>query len=159
MKPNIIITFTLLFCGLFIQQSRGFQTPPIEMNRTNLNVDYPFLLIKVIHIPKPNNETVFFTVIVMPKDAHKPENFEGWLEVEDNQKRIVMAQVCPSKSPFTITEIRDDVPKKLMAKSVAFQFEVSTNYLATSSFKLVEPRMKLDDNPEAYRFNLKNFTN
>jgi hypothetical protein len=158
MKPNIIITYTLLFCGLFLQQSLGFQTSPIEMNRTNLNVDYPFLLIKVIHIPKPNNETVFFTVVVMPMDAHDPENFEGWLEVEDNQKQIITVQVCPSRSPYKIAEVRDNVPKKLIAKSIAFQFSISTNYLVKSSFKLVEPRMKLDDSPNTYHFNLKDFS-
>jgi hypothetical protein len=157
MKQKTIIAFTLLFCGFLLQQSQGFQTAPIELNRTNLNVDCPFLLIKAIHMPKPNNETVFFTVIVMPSDAHKPENFEGWLEIEDNQRRIVMVQVCTSKSPFTITEIRENVPMKLRAKCVAFQFEVSTNYLAASSFKLVEPHIKFDDNPETYHFNLENF--
>lgn len=157
MKQNVTIYLALLIFGLCIQQSEGFQTLPIELNRTNLTVNYSFFLIKVIHVPKPNNEMAFFTVIVTPKGGHKPENFEGWLEIKDSQRRIVITRVCPSKSPNTITAIRQDVPKQLREKSVAFEFEVSTNYLAMSEFKLVEPLAKLEDNPTTYYLNLGRF--
>jgi hypothetical protein len=131
----------LLFIVSF-QQAHGMATPPIELTTTNLATDYTFIVIKSTHIPKPGNEFDFFTVIVMPRNGHKPENFEGWLEIYDKEKLICTTQV---------------VPKKRETKSIAFNFEVSTDYLATSGFSLVEPLHKLEDNPKTYHFYLKDF--
>jgi hypothetical protein len=142
MRLNIITCLTLLLLTVSFQQARGMATPPIELSPTNLDADYSFVIIKSAHIPKPGNEMDVFTVIVMPRNGHKPDNFEGWLEICDKEKRICMTQV---------------VPKKREKKSISFQFEVSTDYLATSGFSLVEPLYELEDNPKTYHFYLKDF--
>jgi len=142
MRLNIITCLAFLLLAVTSQQAHGMATPPIELTTTNLVTDYSFIVIKSAHLPKPGNELDYFTVIVMPRYGHKPENFNGWLEIRDKEKRICMTQVAP---------------KNREAKSFAFGFEVSTDYLATSGFSLVEPLHKLEDNPTTYHFYLKDF--
>jgi hypothetical protein len=143
MKPKLLPCLALVLSVAF-PQAHGMQTPPIELTATNLATDYSFIIIKTIHIPKPGNESDYFTVIVMPKKGHKPRNFEGRLEICDKEKLICGTQVVPSD--------RGD-------KSISFSFLVSIDYLATSGFSLVEPLHVLEDNPTTYHFNLKDFAN
>jgi hypothetical protein len=141
MNNKLLLCLVLLLCVTF-QKSYGMQTPPIELTAANLATDYSFIIIKATHIPKPGNESDFFTVIVTPKEGHKPKNFEGRLEICDKEKLICGTQVIPHG--------RGD-------KSISFSFQVSSDFLATSGFSLVEPLHVLEDNPTTYHFYLKDF--
>jgi len=141
-----------------LQCAQSMETPPIELNKSNLAADFSFVLIKAIDIPKTNNELNLFTVVIMAKDKHHPENFEGWLDLGENQNRLAMVKVAPSKLDECLNHgAMLAVPEKWRPKSVVFEFEVSKSCLAASGFKLVESGSKYEDNPRTYHFNLKYF--
>src|SRR5665647_2438813 len=88
MKPKLLLGLALVLGGaLFflsaIQPAYGYEVV-IQLNHTNLNTDYSFLQITAVRNHSTNNEMVFFTVIVMPKDKHQPENFTGLLVIRDS---------------------------------------------------------------------------
>ena len=141
MKPKLLLCLALVL-GTAIQQALGMATPPIELTATNLATDYSFIEIKSVHLPKSGNEFDFITVTVTPKKGHIPMNFEGWLEIRDKEKSICVTQV---------------IPHDRGNKSIAFSFQVSTDYLASSGFTLVEQLHVLEDNPTSYHFYLKDF--
>ncbi len=157
MRQNAITTGIAFLLILSLQITCALQGPPIELNRTNLN-SYPFILVNAILIPRPNSETELFRVIVTPKDGHKPEHFAGILVIKERDKRIAYARVYMSTRAAEVdpSEI-EKVPNKLRARSVAFEFEVSTSFLKASEFKLVESRRKQDDDPNVYVINLSDF--
>ena len=88
MKPKLILCLVLVLSGAFLfsfasQKAYGYEVL-VQLNHTNLIKDFPFLQISAVRSHSTNNETVFFTVTVIPKDQHQPENFTGTLAILDS---------------------------------------------------------------------------
>jgi len=142
MRIRIIISCGLLLLLLSNTIVNGMETPPFYVDKNNLSSDFSFIRVISVHIHAPKTEEDYFTIIMMPKNGHKPENFLGVLQVEDQKGLVVQAQVCPHKS---------------VNKDVSFEFVISTNYLSSSNFKLLEQRYKIEDNPTTYQLKLGTF--
>ena len=153
MKPKLILCLALAVFTFAARQSAYGYEVPFEINRTNINTDFSFLLIKAVHYNynKTNDETVMFTIIVMPRDNHQPENFYGLLTVMDGKKHIVTTSLW--RTPKGQVRQYPDIPKPLRAKAVMFEFYISAKYLSDSEFKLEEG----PDNGPSYFFKLKEF--
>lgn len=135
------------------QEAYGYDVP-FEINRTNINTDYSFFLIKAVHYNKTNDEMVIFRVIVMPKDKHQPDDYRGLLTIKNGEKYVAIVAV--NKSAKDGLTIDPEIPKPLRTKSVEFRFYVSAKYLSDSEFKLTEAVTKFDG--PSYLFKLKEFS-
>jgi hypothetical protein len=163
MKPKLLLGLALVLCGgLFFlsatQQAYGYEVV-IQLNHTNLNTDYSFLQITAVRNHSTNNEMVFFTVIVMPKDKHQPENFTGLLVIRDshlNKPDDFIAQTSVRARKWPGGPGLEAIPKSLWSKCIAFQFLVAAKYLETSEFVVEETPYKYGS-PTGYCFNLKEF--
>jgi hypothetical protein len=144
MKPKIILCLALVLSGGL--SAFGY-VAEIQINHTNLIKDYSFLQISAVR--NTNNETVFFTVTVIPKEKQQSEYFSGHLRISDTntgtQGFIAQTSVAARM-----------VPKGLRSKSISFQFLVSAKYLETSEFRVQETASEFYS-PTDYCFNLKEF--
>jgi hypothetical protein len=150
MKPKLILWLALVLSGICAtQRAYGF-VAEIQINHTNLIKDYSFLQISAVRIHYTNNETVFFTVTVTPKEKQQPEHFEGHLSISDTNTGSLGFIAGTSVAARM-------VPKGSRSKSISFQFSVSAKYLETSEFRVEETHGELDGAPADYIFNLKEF--
>jgi len=120
------------------------ETPPFCINKTNLLTDFKFIEVSSIPRHTPEFEGGFFTIIVTSKNGHKPDHFSGFIQVNDQKGILVETQLYPHKRAHG---------------AVAFQFLVSANCVVYSSFKLVEQRFVIEDNPTTYQLQLGDFIN
>jgi hypothetical protein len=149
MKPKLILCLALVLSGIFATQRACGFVAEIQINHTNLIKDYSFLQISAVRIHYTNNETVFFTVTVIPKEKQRLEYFEGHLEIRDTNIGSLGFIAGTSVAARM-------VPKGLRSKSISFQFSVSAKYLVTSEFRVEEIAGEFDS-PTDYIFNLKEF--
>ena len=150
MKPKLLLCLALVVSMFAARQVYGYDVP-FEINRKNINTDYSFLLIKAVHYNKTNDDTVIFTIIVMPRDNHQPDNFYGVLTVMDGKKHIVTTGLW--RTPKGQVRQYPDIPKPLRAKAVMFEFNISAKFISDSSVKLEEG----PDLGPSYFFKLKEF--
>lgn len=164
MKPKLILSLALVLSGtLFFlsatQPAYSYEVL-IPLNHTNLNTDYSFLQITAVRNHPTNNEAVLFTVVVIPKDKHQPENFTGLLVIRDSQQRepgdfiaqtSVRAKKWPGGPGF------ESIPKSMRSNCIAFQFLVAAKHLEKSEFVIEETPYPMAS-PTAYCFDLKEFS-
>ena len=163
MKPKLLLVLALVLGGslfglLAPQRAYGF-VAEVQMNHTNLNTHFSFLKVKTVRLNFTNDEMVAFTVLVMPKDKHQPENFHGNLEVYDSSIKgshhaIVSTTVQAHKMASGI--MLEEIPKPLRGKCVVFYFSIASKYLEASQFR-VEETTGMFGSPTDYCFNLKEF--
>ena len=159
MKPKLILCLALVLSGVFASQRAYGYVAEIQINHANLKADFSFLKIKTVHINLTNDEVVFFTVMVIPKDKQQSERFEGHLEINDASikgSHKVIAYTLVEARKLTDGTIIEEIPKQLRAKCVVFQFSVAVKYLETSEFRVEETSGEFDS-PTDYCFNLKEF--
>jgi len=163
MKPKLLLGLALVLNMLIFlsatQPAYGYEVF-IQLNHTNLNTDYSFLQITAVRNHSTNNEAVFFTVVVIPKDKHQPENFTGRLVIRDTHLNkpddfIAQTSVRAGKWPGGLGF--ETVPKSLRSKCIAFQFLVAAEHLEKSEFLIEETPYPMAS-PTAYCFNLKEFS-
>jgi len=163
MNPKILLCLALVLSGgLF-----GFFTPQcaygyvaeIHLNHSDLKTDFSFLKIQTVRLNFTNDEMVAFTVVVMPKDKHLPENFHGRLDINDagiKGSHNSIANMSVRAFKLTGGTIMNEIPKPLRAKCVVFYFSVAAKYLEASEFR-VEETTSMFASPTDYIFNLKEF--
>ncbi len=158
MKPKLILCLALVFfCSFATQRAYGY-VAEIQINHANLKTDFSFLKIKTAHINFTNNEVVFFTVVVIPKDKHYI--YSGNLEINDASikgSHKVIGDTSVEARQLTGGTIFDEIPKPLRAKCIVFEFGVAVKFLETSEFRVEESYGEFDGGPSDYIFNLKEF--
>jgi hypothetical protein len=163
MKRKLILGLALVLSGslfglLAPQRAYGF-VAEVQLNHTNLNTHYSFLKIKTVRLNFTNDEMVAFTVLVMPKDKHQPENFHASLEVNDssiNGSHHAIVSTTVQAHQLAGGIMMEEIPKPLRGKCVVFYFSVAAKYLEASEFR-VEETTGMFDSPTDYCFNLKEF--
>jgi hypothetical protein len=164
MKPKSLLCLALVLSGGLIgcfnsQSAYGYQEQ-IRLNPANLKSDYSFVRISTLHLNLTNDEMVVYYVVVMPKDGHKPANFEGFLDVKDSNIKGRYNYIASTSVPFRKLSggpPAEGIPESLKAKCVVFQFSIAAKYLEASEFRVEEALGKFDAGP-MYCFNLKEFT-
>jgi hypothetical protein len=156
MKPKIILCLALVFLCSFATQRACGSVIEIQINHADLKTNFSFLKIRTVHINFTNNEVVFFTVVVIPKDKHYI--YSGNLEISDTNtgSHGYIVQTSVQARKLTGGTIIDEIPKPLRAKCIVFEFGVAVKYLETSEFR-VEEFYNEFASPTDYCFNLKEF--
>lgn len=163
MKPKFPLCFALIVSGSLLGcfnplTANGFQAQ-IQIQPENLKSDYSFVRISTLHLNLTNDEMVVFYIVVMPKDGHKPANFEGFLDVKDSSVKGRYNYIASTSVPFRKLSggpPAEGIPESLITKCVVFQFSIAAKYLEASEFRLEEALGKFDAGP-MYCFNLKEF--
>jgi hypothetical protein len=149
MKPRLLLCLALV---LFTLAAYGFgPTSVYEINRTNLNTNYSFLLIKSEHNNADNKDVILYRVAVMMPNANiHPADLRGFLTIKAGEKYVGLVEV--SKSPHNPALYFPEIPKKFRAEAIEYDFSVSSQYLSNSDFTVY-------DGPSncCYRFALKDF--
>ncbi len=150
MNPKITPCLALVLLSLV---AYGLGPPDVyEISRTNLNINYSFLLIKSKHDGAGNQDMVVFRVAVMPKDNHHPADFFGGVLTIKNGEKCV-ATVDVRKARHSPEVYFPTIPKSARAGTVEYDFSVSRQYLSNSDFTLIEDPQQ----GPYYRFALKDF--
>src|SRR5580704_18463548 len=158
MRSKLLLCLALVLSGLFATQCAYGFVAEIQINHANLKTYCPVVTIKTTRPNWTNDEVVFFTVIVFPKDKQRSDHFSGRLEISDTDVGkhffIALTMVEPRKYLGLLNE---EVPKSLQDKCIKFEFGVAVKYLQTSEFRVEETYGGPDGAPTDYIFNLKEF--
>ena len=149
MKPKLLLGLALV---LFSTIAYGLGPTSVhEMNRTNLNASYTFLLIKSEQVKEGSQDMILFRVaVMMPNSNHHPADFSGVLNIKDGEK--VVARVDASKAGHDPERYFPNIPKKFRAETVEYDFTISPKYLSCSDFMVCDAPSNC-----CYRFALKDF--
>jgi hypothetical protein len=150
-----------MFCGAMFyvlgsQCSYGY-VADIPINRANLKTYCPFLKVDALRVNETNNEYVLFTVSLIPTKTQESEHFTADLHIGVTNDFIVYTSVQAQR--ITDGPLLKDLPERLKARCVKFQFCVGVKYLAKAQFSIVENYGEPYASASAYEIDLEDFAN
>lgn len=130
----------LILSGCLIALPAHAYWASIPIDRTNIGSDGSFLRIKARSFGPTNQQTVIFTIVVVPASSHvSPDLCSGHLTVFDasgsSTRRPIVTTAVQSKTGC----FSEDIPKELRAKCKLFEFSIGSAFVGASEFSLNEP--------------------